>query len=1723
MVKIFNTKGQILYDIILKTNLFYKEWYLCLLFSPSIEHMQSNNKYTYYLKKTGKVILKVLLFLILFIVLIFVLILLPPVQSFLTNKAEGFLQNKLKTEVQIGEISFGLTGRINLENIYIEDQSKDTLVSGGAIKAHVNLWKLFSSEIEVRDLVLEDITAKIKRELPDTTFNFQFIVDAFVSENAQAPDTAQTAPLKLAIYTIDINNTNLVYKDVITGNDMRVRIGDLSAKIDTLNLETSTFAVPLLEVSNVTAKVVQTKPLLSSESLEKDVADAEVPIDMNLSIGEVNLNKINVQYDNDVSALYSKINIGKLLVSGKQLDLANQIIHLKDFELNNTTASVTLGKSEGSKVVAEEVSKEAAVQSQSNWIFKVDNVSLNDNSIAFDDDNQKKQPYGLDYAHLKADSLTLHAKDLLFNPDSIGIVITRGTMKEQSGFQLNTLQADILYASKQTYIKNLLLKTPGTELKRNLILNYNSFKALTDSPSTIQMDVDILNSHVQVKDILTFVPDLRSQPAFSNPNDVWTFNVQATGNMDRLKVDALQFAGLKNTKINAEGTLSGLMDPNNAGGTLYIRQFQTSKSDLASLSGQNLATLPVNLPEMINASGTVSGGMQRLNTNLDIRSSTGNISLKGSFTDITNPARARYDANISTNSLQLGYILRQQGQIGSLSANMSLKGVGFTPDNINAKMNGVIRSVGFNGYTYNNIALEGEMIKNNFNASINSNDPNAHLNLNASGNLSDNPSFKVNGFIDSVKTMPLNFTTEPFVFRGGVNADIVNADPNNLVADILVTQVLLVSGPQRLPLDTIHVAAGKADSSQYITINSDIANASLRGQYQLTDLGTIIQNTLQPYFSTTNATTIPKVAPYNIAFNADVIYNPVLSSFVPDLTAFDNIHAEGSMATGGSLQANVTAPFIQYGTNELSGLDLRVNTADSGLMVNGNIKHLISGSALNIFNTQINATALNNVINFDLGIEDEKNVKKYFLSGVFSQPTPDNMMISLKPENLMLNYKNWTVPENNSITITNDQILANNFTLQQGLQQLSLQSEEGTGIRPLDVTFSNFKLGTITGFMKSDSMLIDGTINGNVVLKDLMQTPVFTTDLNINDLSFRNDTIGNINAKVASAGKAYEANVTLSGQGNDMQLTGSFEPQENSDILLDLELAINKIQLSSLEGAMAGFIEEAKGSINGNVSINGTTAAPKIVGDINFDTTSITTTLIGGPFRVDDETISVTENGFVFDNFSIRDSVNSALTINGNVETVNFINYGFNIDMNADNFHALNTTKEDNQLYYGDLYVSTNLHIAGTESKPIIDGSLTINESTDFSVVLPQPEPGVVARDGIVVFTDFDAPLSDSLFLAAYDTLNTSDILGFDISTNIEIEKEASFNVIVDAANGDFLNIKGAAQLSAGIDPSGKISLTGQYEIEEGAYQLSFNFLQRKFNIEKGSKIVWLGEPTNAQVDVTAIYVANTAPLDLVDNYISASSTAIRNTYLQKLPFEVMLNIDGELMKPIISFDVVLPTDQNYNVSQDIISNVETRLTQLRQEPSELNKQVFALLLLNRFVGENPFQSSGGGGFNAGSFARQSVSKLLTEQLNQLASGLVNGVDLNFGISSSDDYTTGKRENRTDLNVGLSKQLLNDRLTVTVGSNFALEGPQQSTQKSNNIAGNIAINYQLSKDGKYMIRAYRKNEYEGALDGYIIETGLRFIISLDYEHFREILKSKKSKVEGVDINQNEQK
>src|SRR6478736_1679887 len=259
-----------------------------------------------------RIVLKTIAFLLFFVILVFILLLTPPAQRFLTARVQHYLETKLHTKVLIGRISFGLSGKIGLNNIFIADKTSDTLVSGGSIRARLNYLKLFSNEVRVKDLEMENITAKIKRVLPDTLYNFQFIVDAFTSESTKAPDTASSPPMKLDIAKVSLKNINLTYTDAVSGSDMFAHVGEFAANIDTLDPYTQHFVIPSFVLRNSMARMKQVKPLVEPKPLEQHISEATTPSSMNLQVGSIVLEKVKIDYGNDVSALYTVADIGRL-------------------------------------------------------------------------------------------------------------------------------------------------------------------------------------------------------------------------------------------------------------------------------------------------------------------------------------------------------------------------------------------------------------------------------------------------------------------------------------------------------------------------------------------------------------------------------------------------------------------------------------------------------------------------------------------------------------------------------------------------------------------------------------------------------------------------------------------------------------------------------------------------------------------------------------------------------------------------------------------------------------------------------------------------------------------------------------------------------------------------------------------------------------------------------------------------------------------------------------------------------------------------------------------------------------------------------------------------------------------------------------------------------------------------------------------------------------------
>src|SRR5690606_12618956 len=268
------------------------------------------------------------------------------------------------------------------------------------------------------------------------------------------------------------------------------------------------------------------------------------------------------------------------------------------------------------------------------------------------------------------------------------------------------------------------------------------------------------------------------------------------------------------------------------------------------------------------------------------------------------------------------------------------------------------------------------------------------------------------------------------------------------------------------------------------------------------------------------------------------------------------------------------------------------------------------------------------------------------------------------------------------------------------------------------------------------------------------------------------------------------------------------------------------LQMASIQPFTAGQLANCSGYLSGNLQVGGTIPHRYLTGTVRLNNVNITANQLNSAFLMTDETRSFTSKGVSFDSFRLFDEESNTLVLDGDVLTANYRDYAFDLNLTANNFRAVNSSARDNDLFYGKLYLNTRLDIGGDLNLPEISGSLAINDKTDFTVVLPQSDPAIADREGIVEFVDVDNPHLTDPLMSEIDSLETSTWRGMDVNVNITIEKEAALTLVVDEGNGDFLRLKGEAQLNGGIDPSGKTSLTGRYELSEGAYEMSFNMLK---------------------------------------------------------------------------------------------------------------------------------------------------------------------------------------------------------------------------------------------------------------------------------------------------------
>ena len=335
--------------------------------------------------RIARIVAKTILFIILFILVIALLIETPPVQNVLRKQAVNWLEKKLKTKVAVGKVYLSLPRKIELGDVYIEDQKKDTLLAGGSLKADINMFALlFGRDLNIRKLQLDNITLKANRTIADSLFNYQFFINAFTT--TRTIDPKDTTSFWIGIPQLELNKVRLVYNDVKSGNDMEVWIDHLDSEIEKYDPAQFIVDVPRLNVDGLNARIYQLKVLTPSDSLSKDIIEAKAPAKLFLDFDDANLKNVKIDYRNDVSSFYTNLSIGSLRVTPQNIDVNNKVLELDSFSVHGSTASIRFGKKETAKIVVKEIEQELESQVKAGWRVKINSLNFSDDRISYDND-----------------------------------------------------------------------------------------------------------------------------------------------------------------------------------------------------------------------------------------------------------------------------------------------------------------------------------------------------------------------------------------------------------------------------------------------------------------------------------------------------------------------------------------------------------------------------------------------------------------------------------------------------------------------------------------------------------------------------------------------------------------------------------------------------------------------------------------------------------------------------------------------------------------------------------------------------------------------------------------------------------------------------------------------------------------------------------------------------------------------------------------------------------------------------------------------------------------------------------------------------------------------------------------------------------------------------------------------------------------------------------------
>ena len=1547
----------------------------------------------------------------------------PSVQNFAKDKVLSSLSERYNANWHIGDIRLDFFDELVAKDILFLDQQKDTLLAADELLVDISLFSLFGKEINIDEINIQGLRTKVY-DLEDGAMSFDFLMTKTDLSSDSKLNSGSENGWSFSLDRLNLIEPSIHYQTKSQRIDLEV--DDLILDISKLDLKNQNLDLSLLQFNKGRVEVENFGTGQSTDSFALPNLGWGIQLDK-LDVKEFNVDLVS---ENSIVISDISIDLSDAKYTDGQLELDIQQIKGKvedQFTIEKISGEITLHQSElnisnlaihtgREKVRAESVKYDINTQfaSANNLEADVSSQTLT-----------QLRPYiPKDIKLLKNTNAILTASQLIYSGDGL---VTQGIFLEYG---------------KALYLRSNL--TLGNLRGKNLQLSGNITKLKTDLSLLDQMFIpfsipDSLSHFRQLEisgSMKGSVADLMVNRLDISLDNVFSANISGRlkhlDNLDRLEIDA---------------------------------KFQDMIADIKQFPIPRNQDVAVDSLGRITFDGRVVGNLKAMTIDGSFQSDLGDLKTDITLGSLDNLDNLTYKGNLSMNKFDLGTLLHNP-DLKKITIATELDGKGIDFSNIDSKIKGRISDFSFNGYNYADVDVNARISDSKINGQLSIDD--ANIKLSYDGIISFIDGQAIYNFVadfDTVNLQALGFYDKEVSLSGKVFSDFKLPLRQGSDGFVDVYQLRISNPDESFFEDSLQLMAAKRSDSTFIDVRSNFMSFDIDGQYGVRDLPSAFMSFAKHHMFRDTVEEATNLLSQSARIKGQLkTLLPIDVLMVDKLVQARNISLDMDFnfvnhVARGSMVAD-SLYYDRYFSERMT-LDLSSDLDLLSIDVLGK-NNLASGIDVPIF--MLENEVRNRKLYSKILAKDNDALPKLKFSTKL-ESVDNALQLSFK-DSLVLNRKDWLINKDNLITLSDGKININELSLTDQDEYLKIYSTDNLG-NNLAVDFNNFNIGQFTSLLTSAPSKLSGNIDGKIEIRDITHDMYYLINAVVADIVYDSTSVGalTINAKDNPATNIVSADVRLKGPQNDLTGKGTYNTASTAT---DFQLNIDNFQLRLLDPFLSEIMKDSKGALSGRATLKGNINEPLIDGSATLDKAITTIVVNNARYAIDKHTFKFNNDAIDIGVLDLYDANNNAATVSGKIYHNFLDDLRLDLLVDTDKFVFLNTTKDDNPIFYGKLVLDASGSIIGPIS--LLDVNLKARTLTNTLVTLsPLSGSEFAIEEGFITYgkpDEFEDQTSEYL-------LKLARAFPFKVNLLLDATDEATINFVLDPITGDRIEAKGKGDLRIKLNPDGQQEIYGTYTVDDGSYKFSYgDFVSKKFTIKPGGSIKFNGDPLGATLDIDAIYNVYTTTYELISNEVSIDESEIA-TAQKRTNVEVYLSLDGSLSAPKIKLDIQVPDLEG----SSLVSSVNQKLNELRNDPNELNSQVFGLLIFNGFISSN--SASTGFGSIGNNIALSSVSNLISSQLNKFADKVIKGVDVNVNVNSyeSNYANGGDGGNVTEIGLEVSKKLFNDRLKITAGGNLDLS-ENSGAESYSSFIGDFVLEYKLTDNGNYRVRVFSKSNFD---------------------------------------------